>query len=470
MKTDVKQALFEYNRRKCRESFLAFIKAIMPSYNFTWFHIRYALELEKFAKGDIKKLTINIPPQHGKSLLSTVLLPCWMLGLNPDDQIAIASYNQGLASRFGRMITRIIESPVYREIFPDVTLSNGADGYQKNSDEIEIVNFNGCVRLVGVGSGLTGRPIDKLILDDLYKDASEAWSPVVQDSVWDWYLSVAQTRLHNDSQELQVYTRWSPKDVIGRLLDESNHNWRILKYPAIKIGEPTQDDPRNDGEALFPDRHSIDKLQEARIRDPHSFECLFQQDPKPREGLLYRQFETYQSVPSNAIRKAYIDTADTGKDFLCSVCYAQTKDLIYVLDVVYTQDPMEITEPKVANQLMHSQVTDAVVESNNGGRGFARNVEVISRKIGNYKTTITWEAQRQNKEARILTNSSTVNNLIRFPEHWERLWPIFHADLTMFSAKSGNKHDDAPDTLTAIVERFETKNSKSNSAALKAFR
>lgn len=442
---------------------------MMPNYNFTWFHVKYALELERFAKGDIKKLTINIPPQHGKSLLSTIMLPSWILGLNPNDQIAIASYNQQLASRFGRMITRLIESPVYKEIFPDTTLSNGADGYLKNSDEIEIVNFNGCVRLVGVGSGLTGRPIDKLILDDLYKDASEGWSPIVQDSVWEWYLTVAQTRLHNDSQELQVYTRWSPKDVIGRLLDETNNDWKVLKYPAIKIGEPTPEDPRKEGEALYPEKHSIEKLEASRTRDPHMFESLYQQDPKPKEGLLYRQFETYQSIPSYAVRKAYVDTADTGRDFLCSVCYAQTENTIYVIDVVYTQDSMELTEPRVAEQFMKYQISDVVVESNNGGRGFARNVEAISRKLGNFRTRITWEAQRQNKEARIITHSSIVNNLIRFPQDWERLWPIFYADLTMFSAKSKNKHDDAPDTLTAIVERFEAKNQKSNSAALSVF-
>lgn len=465
-----KQIRREYNRRMCRTSFPAFIRAVMPGYQFTWFHIAYAMELQGFAQGSGKRFGVNIPAQHGKSQLSTVLFPAWIIGNFPNTKIAIACYNQTLASRFGRMIQRVLEDPAYQEIFPDVTMSAGDDGHQRNSEEIEFPGHTGSIKLVGVGGGLTGRSVDLLILDDLYKDFQSAWSPIVQEGVWDWYVSVALTRLHNDSRELQVYTRWTPRDVIGRLLEEPGNDWRVLKYPAIKVGPPSKEDPREDGEALWPDRHSIERLIAIRERDPHKFEALYQQDPKPREGLLYREFGTYTSVPGFAVRRAYVDTADTGTDFLCSIAYAETKDKIYILDVIYTQAAMEITEPEVAQQFIQFIIKHAVVESNSGGRGFARNVESILRKDRNYFTSITPFTQRANKQARILTNQSTVNNLVVFPEDWKSRWSRFAYDLTMFSSKGKNKNDDAPDTLTAIVERFESNDQVSNSQALKAFR
>lgn len=456
-------------RKKCRESFLVFIRAMMPAYDFSFFHKQYAQELQSFAVTDVKRLAINWPPQHGKSQLSTILLPCWLIGNNPDLKIVIACYSQILASRFGRSIQRMMDEPVYQAIFPDVKMSSGDDGFQKNADEIEFPGYDGSIKLVGVGSGLTGRTVDVLILDDLYKDFQTAWSPVVQEGVWDWYVSVALTRLHNDSKELQVYTRWSPRDVIGRLLEEPGNKWRVFKYPAIKVGPPTREDPREEGEALWPVRHSLEKLIESRERDPHKFESLFQQDPKPKEGLLYREFGTYESVPSYADHKAFVDTADTGSDFLCSIAYAQTKDKIYIMDVIYTQQSMEITEPEVASQFTKFSIKEAVIESNNGGTGFARNVEKICREQRNFSTSIIGFAQRANKEARILTNQSTVNNLILFPENWKSVWSRFSYDLTMYSTKGRNRNDDAPDTLTAIVERFESSSKVSNSAVLKAF-
>ena len=163
---------------------------------------------------------ITVPPQHGKSEGSTRRLPAYMLGVNPDLRIAVSSYNSTFASKFNRDIQRIIDTPEYNHVFSDTLLSGSikqSSQFLRNSTEFEIVNKKGSLKSVGRGGALTGNPVDVMIMDDLYKDFAEGNSPIIRDSVWDWYTTVVKTRLHNDSQELIVFTRWHEDDLIGRL-------------------------------------------------------------------------------------------------------------------------------------------------------------------------------------------------------------------------------------------------------------
>ena len=236
-----------------------------------------------------------------------------------------------------------------------------------------------------MGGPLTGEPVDVLLLDDLYKDWQEANSPLQQKKVWEWYLSVADTRLHNDSQQLIVFTRWSENDLIAKLdedgkvvewngdqdVDEliaslSHDQFLKINFPAIKEDEPSAFDPRLPGEALWPERHSIEKLESSRAMDPDMFDCLHQGNPVNKEGLMYGPFKTYSDLPAHRMLKNYTDTADTGSDYLCSVNYlvplASVDEHIYVTDVVYTQKPMEYTEPKVSEMLVHGKIKKAKID------------------------------------------------------------------------------------------------------------
>src|SRR5690606_27954752 len=198
-KPSTQDLIREYNIRAARENLIVFTKSLMATYQPTWFHLRYSHQLQAFAEGRIKKLSISVPPQHGKSSLSTIMLPAWLLGLNPELKIAIVCYNQTVASRFGRQVTRIMSEPAYREIFPETRISDGTDGHVRNSEEVEIVGYGGFLRLVGVQGGLTSQSVDILIIDDPYKDAEQAWSPLQRENVKIWYDTVAETRLHNQS-------------------------------------------------------------------------------------------------------------------------------------------------------------------------------------------------------------------------------------------------------------------------------
>lgn len=462
-------ALRERLIREARTDLLPFTRATMPTFDPAEFHVRYYHVLTLFAEGKIKKLMVFMPPQHGKSEGSTRRLPAYILGRNPDNKIAVVSYSAPKARKFNREIQRIIDTPEYAEIFPETRLNSSnittvAGAWLRNADECEIVGHRGGFKTVGVGGPLTGEPVDTLIMDDIYKDAKTAWSAVVREAIEDWYDTVAETRLHNNSQQLIVFTRWHEKDLAGRLLEQQGiynpvnnpNGWVVVTYQAIKKGAPTEYDPREEGTALWPERHNLEKLEAIRTRNPHVFESLYQQDPKPLQGLMYENpFKEYDILPATKLRKVknYTDTADEGADFLCSITYLETEIGNFVLDVLYTAKPMEYTEPKTAEMLTKHAVELAVVESNNGGRGFARNVEKQARLMGNNKTRIKWFHQSQNKAVRIFTHSAEVQNLTYFPRGWAQMWPDFYQDLTHYMKVGKNAHDDAPDALTGTVEQ-----------------
>jgi predicted phage terminase large subunit-like protein len=463
------KALHERLVRESRTDLLRFTLSTMPAFAPTDFHKRYYSKLTDFAHGKIKKLMVFMPPQHGKSEGSTRRLPAFLVGRQPDAKVAIVSYNSPKARKFNREIQRIIDAPEYRKIFPHTHLNTshliaGSGSWLRNADEFEIVGRCGSVKTVGVGGALTGESVDVLIMDDLYKDAKTAWSSVSRESISDWYDAVAEARLHNHSQQLIVFTRWHEDDLAGALLrrqgiyhpTDNPEGWVVVIYQAIKEGAPTEYDPRQEGEPLWAERHSLEKLQSTRSRNPHVFESLYQQDPKPAEGLMYESgFVEYAIKPASqyCIRKAYADTADTGADYLCAVIYDETETGNYLVDVMYTQKPMEYTEPALAQMLTRHAVQECMVESNNGGRGFRRALEKQCRQMGNTKTKFKWCHQTENKEVRIYSHSAAVQNLTFMPQGWKRLFPEFASALNGYMKTGKNPHDDAPDALTGAVEK-----------------
>lgn len=465
---EIKRKLKETLLRGSRERLLSFTYATMPTFKPAEFHKKYYDILTRFANKEITKLMIFMPPQHGKSEGSTRRLPAFILGKNPDTKIAVVSYSAPKARKFNREIQRVIDTDEYREIFPDVSLNaknitTVAGSWLRNADECEIVGRRGGFKTVGVGGALTGEPVDVLIMDDIYKDAKSAWSATIRDSIKDWYDTVAETRLHNDSQQLIVFTRWHEEDLAGLLLEkqgkydeiENPNGWVVVTYPAIKIGEPNEFDERKDGEPLWAERHSLEKLNAIKDRNPQVFESLYQQNPKPFEGLMYTNLRTYDILPvEHGTRKNYTDTADTGEDYLCSICYIEYSNACYVTDIVYTKKAMEYTEPETARMLVANKTENVVIESNNGGRLFMRNVEKNVRDLGDYKMRFTPKTQTLNKEIRIFTHSAEVQNIVYFPSNWERMFPDFAHDIKGYRKEGRNAHDDCADALTGVVETF----------------
>lgn len=383
-----------------------------------------------------------------------------MLGINPDLKICIGSYSFALARKFGMGVQRIIESREYQRIFPATKLKGMGEktNSTRTSEEFEIVGREGGVKLVGREGSLTGNRVDVMILDDIYKDAMEANSPIIRENAWEWYCSVVRTRMHNKSQEIIVFTRWHTDDLIGRLLKTEARKWSVINFEAIKTGTPTEIDPRQRGEALWSERHSLELLLERKELDPEIFEALYQGNPTSSKGLLYGEFDTYASIDEPVShRSAYVDSADTGSDYLCAICYSvgAVSQRIYVTDVLYSNQAMEVTEKLTADMLKRTESQTAHVESNNGGRGFARSVASMVRC--NIKTF----HQSQNKEARIVSNVSQVMRTVIMPEGWKEKFPDFaQAIIGCKRNIKANAHDDAADALTGVVEKEYDQRSK----------
>lgn len=296
----------ELVNRKARNHFETFIQLINPAYKMKWFHAYIASRLDAFACGDVKNLMILVPPQHGKSEQASRLFPAYLFGQDPNKKIGLVTYNDTFAKKFNKQIQRNIMTPVYSNIFPKTNLAGSKkilanfDNYSRNTNEFEIVNHNGSMITVGRDGQITGLPIDTLIIDDLYKDRGEAVSPTISEKIWTNYNEVFKTRLHNDSQQLIMNTRWDEMDLAGRLLKSEPDEWEVIKLPAIRTNEICDYDPREEGEALWPDKHSLERILNVKHTNQVSFNSLYQQDPKPNtELLIYNKWDEVPVFPED---------------------------------------------------------------------------------------------------------------------------------------------------------------------------
>ena len=474
-------------REMAKKSFVGFAKYVQPDLSFDRFHTFYYSLLDKFAHGKIKKLIITCPPQHGKSQGSTRMLPAYLHGLNPNINICIASYGFPLAEGFMRNVKSYMSDKRYSNIFPNTILPKTEYSRQfkgtydpsicvSNARNYQLIHARGGLVVVGRGGALTGRTVDIGIVDDLYKDDTEANSPLIREAAWNWYVDVFATRLSNTSQQLITFTRWHEDDVIGRLktlcekekqpfyeikeysqLENADPNaWYLINFEAVKEGAPTEIDPRELGEALWPERHNAQRLLEQRKLDPARFQSLYQGNPMPTEGLLYtRPFPVFRKIPDEHKGSfLYCDVADKGEDYLCSIPFIKTmKNKLLCHDILYTQEGTEVTEELVAQQIIRNKVKTAWIEANSGGVIFSRNVKAILAEK-QYVCYIYDVIQAGNKESRILTNAVDVMEHIEFEEDWTFLYPEFYRDVKGFRKLfKANKHDDAVDALTGLTEQ-----------------
>lgn len=478
----------EIVRAAARRRLLNFARFIRPDLVLEPFHRVYYTALDKFAKGEIRKLIIQQPPQHGKSEGSSRFLPAFMLGLNPDKKIVIGSYSATIAQDFNRDVQRIIDTTEYAELFPDTYLHGTnvvtmANSYLRNSTVIEMVGHKGSLRVVGRGGALTSKTADVCILDDVYKDYAEGNSPIIREAAWKWYTTVVRTRLHNDSQELIVFTRWHEDDLIGRIVESGEQvidverwqdlenvprqSWVRINFEAIKTSEPTEIDPRPIGSSLWEGRHSLEKLEAQRALDPVQFQCLYQGNPSSAEGRLYQPFKTWidkadwgQYVRSGC----YIDVADEGDDMLVAITYDIYKSdnsaynertkrfepILYALvtDIELSTESTEVTTITVPALINRNGSQRVWVESNNGGAQFEK---AIKKRI---KALTVPFYQGGNKESRVITAAGLVNQHIVFPFGWERRHSQAYDHITKFLRNFGaNKHDDPEDAITGIYEK-----------------
>ncbi|MDU4939607.1 MAG: phage terminase large subunit [Clostridium sp.] len=426
---------------------------------------RYLVELckefQEFYEGDDKVLIINEPPRHGKSRTASLFVE-WVLGKNQNEKIMTGSYNETLSTMFSKNVRNsILEEkadkykPVYSDVFPGVTIKRG-DGAM-NLWSLE-GGYNNYLATSPTGTA-TGFGASLLIIDDLIKNAEEAYNESVKEKHWDWFTNTMLSRLEEGGKIIIIMTRWASDDLAGRALEHYKEQGTKIRHISMKA---LQDDGTMLCEEVLSRKSYEDKIK-AMGEDIAS--ANYQQEPIDLKGCLYTSLKTYTSIPKDengnslfTSIKAYCDTADTGEDNLCNIIYGEYNKEAYVLDVYYTKEAMEVTEKEVAKRYLENQVNRALIESNNGGRGFARSVERILKEVfGSNKTKIDWFYQSQNKTARILSNSSWVMDHIYYPANWRDRWPEYYKAMTKYQREGKNKHDDAPDATTGVAEQFNNK-------------
>ena len=353
----VRRIKAEMQRRSAQHTLSDFILYTSDNYLMGWVHKEICDTLDQFF-ADVKarkspRLIICMPPRSGKSQIVSRAFPAYALGRDPDLNIIATSYSSDLVSRFNRDVQRIIDNEKYYSIFPETSLNSqnvktSAKGsYIRTSDLFEIVGHKGSYRSTGVGGGLTGMGADILIIDDPFKDRAEADSGTIRQKVWDWYTSTAYTRLSDGGGVIVMCTRWHTDDLIGRLIrhmnDGSGDKFTVINYPAIA----EHDEPhRKAGEALHPERFSLERLQSIRQTiGSRDWSALYQQKPVPEGGAvfkldLFNKWNDKTLPPSfdNVLGSWDMTFKDTkASDYVVGQIWAQKDNSFYLLDEVRGQ-------------------------------------------------------------------------------------------------------------------------------------
>lgn len=402
-------------------------------------------------------MVINMPPRHGKSRTATKLVQ-WLFGkYGTQKKVMTGSYNETLSGTFAKAVRDTIAERktegilCYSDIFPNTAIKYGEASMQKWA--LEGSTQSNYLATSPTGTA-TGFGCNIMLIDDLIKNDKEAYNENTLQAHIDWFNNTMMSRTEGKFKVIIIMTRWATNDLAGFVLENFDDVIHV-DYKAVQ----------EDGSMLCEEILSKeDFLKKTKNMNKDIILANYQQEPIDVKGRLYTAIKTYTEIPKDDTGKPlfryilnYTDTADEGSDFLCSICYGMYEGTYYVLDLIYTKEPMEVTEPATAEMLTKNNVGYALIESNNGGKGFARNVERKCREHGNKHTVVKWFHQSENKMARILSNSASVMNNVLFPINWQDRFPEFTKDLLKFQKEGKNTHDDAPDCLTGVYENPQPK-------------
>lgn len=415
--------------------------------------------LDEVLAGKTNRLIINIAPRYGKTEIAVKNFIAEGLAINPAARFIHLSYSSALAMDNSVAIKDIVTSEAFRELFT-TRIKYGSD--TKNRWDTEqgggVYATSTLGQITGFGAGAVDVPGEPykfagaIVIDDPIKP-EDALSDVVRERVNRRFETTIRNRVNSrNTPIIIIMQRLHERDLCGYLQDIEPDEWKVVSLPCV------YEDEEGNPKPLWPFKHDLKELDKIRMANSFVYETQYLQNPKPLEGLMYEHFRTYQTIPIEAhmpTKKAYIDTADTGEDFLCAICYDEFESGCYVTDILFTNKSMEYTEPETARMLVRNGTQEVIIEANNGGRGFRRNVEKYVRELGNWTMAFEDFTQTENKKVRIFSHSAEVMHIVAYPEGWETMYPQYHSAMSSYRKEGNNEHDDAPDATTGIVERFQ---------------
>lgn len=445
-----KHITYEAKLELARRDFFDYCELMAPDFykRSRQYLVQLANTLQEFVFNSPKKvLVISIPPRTGKSRTASLFAE-WTFGKDPTKKIMTGSYNETLSTQFAKTVRNTIQTqkvepfiPVFSDVFPDVKIKQGDAAMNMWSLEGQYSSY-----LATSPSGTaTGFGCSLMIIDDVIKNAQEANNQLTKQAHYDWFTNTMLSRLEEGGKIIIIMTRWASDDLAGRIINHFKDDAEVISLKALQ----------DDGTMLCDEVLSRDSYEEKKkLMSPDIFYANYQQEPIDLKGQLYTSFKTYDTLPQFEKIQSYTDTADTGSDYLCSIIYGIYQKEAYILDVIYTNEPMEITEPLVAKHIFEYKVNQADIESNNGGRGFSRQIShYLTNTYNTNHTVIRPFHQSKNKQARILSNATWVMEHIYFPQNWHNKYPEFYKAITSYQREGKNLHDDAPDALTGVAEK-----------------
>ncbi|HZU86871.1 MAG TPA: phage terminase large subunit [Anaerolineaceae bacterium] len=436
-------ALELLNRRAARRGLLNFTNFTFPQYKAEPAHCLMGDTLDQVVSGDILRLMIFAPPQHGKSEIVSVRLPAYWLGKRPEDPVIISSYAAGLAESKSRQVRDIITGEDYQALFPDIHLRRDS----RAVDEWHITGKRGYIKAVGVDGPVTGHGGLLGIIDDPIENWAQAQSKVMRDKTWEWYRKTFRTRIWEGGAIILVMTRWHEDDLAGRLLQDQPKEWHVLRLPALAETQTERDennkrlnqpiglpDPigRQPGEPLCPGRYSAKALLSLKHDvGTAGWIAEYQGVPRPNEGSMFKRewFEIIEALPTGCRFLRYWDKAGTqgGGDHTSGVLMAATPDKMYIIvDVVRGQWSAARREAviKQTAQLDRERFGNVILwveqEGGSGGKESAENTVI---NLAGF--TVRAEHPTGSKEVRAgpLAAQAEVRNvkLLKGPWNWDYL-------------------------------------------------
>lgn len=449
-------------RRFARKSMLGFTCFTKPDYQVNWHHRLLCAVCDDLVEGRSLRGLVFQPPRTGKSEIVSRRLPPYWLGRNPDSEVIGTSYSADLAHRMSRDVQRVMESIEYTQLFGSLLPVKGTSARARRSDYFELVEpHHGRYRAAGVGGGITGMGMSLGIVDDPVKDRMQANSPRVRDAVWEWFTSTFMTRAAKDCRVLVTMTRWHRDDLAGRLMrlaetDPKADQWQVLCLPAV-LDRPREGDPRQLGEALWPERFPLSRLEKTKAASLGDWFALYQQDPTAEGGSEWGDDYFGPSIyfdewPSDIVMR--VTTLDPSKG------RTDRSDYSAIIDAGLAADGTIYVDADLSRRSTSRIVEDLL------GHVRAWVPSVVDVETNQYQELLADEVLRQASLQGLPVPVRYVENTLPKITRIRRLGPFLGNGLIKFRAESpgtrllveqlrefpNGAHDDGPDALDMAVQ------------------
>lgn len=409
-----------------------------------------------FSNNMIYRLAVSMPPRAGKSYISSLFIS-WMFGHFPEESVMRNCCADPLYNKLSYDTRDIVRSRKFSEIFPEIRLKGDKQNVHGWSIEgARQVSYFGA----GVGGTIIGFGASMLAMtDDLYKSLEDALSDNNNEKTWSWKQGTHDSRIEGNCCSIDIGTRWSATDVLGRMEESRDGKYydEIIRIAALD---------END-ESFCEDVHTTEYYHDLRKETEDSiWMAEYMQEPIEAKGLLFPKSELKRfkradiqgRVPDGRIGAT--DVADEGDDHFSSPFADVFGTELFISNIVFTKDAVEITGPRLAQDIITFRLDQMRIESNNGGKIFANDVRRLVKEASPYnKCLIQARPTTKNKQTRILMKSGWIKEHCHFLDETEYAkgsdywW--FMKFLTSYKKEGGNAHDDAPDSMTILAEFFE---------------